>query len=225
VKINYFVGLNIDYNYTQGSNPSALVANDPNYIKFNDKPMNSGLGLILRYDSRDVPVDARKGFYIDARATFYSKSFGGDNKYQLYLVDYRQFKNIGRVGNTLAWQAKTRIGVGELPYGEMSQLGTPFDLRGYTWGRYRDKNLFFLLAEYRYKFLKADKSLSKHGAVIWAGSGTVFNRQTSDGATNRWLSSVGLGYRFEVQPRMNLRIDYGFGRESAGFYFNFNQAF
>jgi hypothetical protein len=34
-----------------------------------------------------------------------------------------------------------------------------------------------------------------------------------------------IGYRLTVQPRMNLRLDYGFGRESSGFYFNFNEAF
>ena len=225
VKKNYFVGLNIDYNYTQGSNPSPVVANDPNYVAFNDRPMNSGLGVILRYDSRDVPVDAREGFYIDASATFYDQSFGGDNNYQIYLLDYRQFQTLNRFGSTLAWQVKSRVGVGEVPYGEMSQLGTPFDLRGYTWGRYRDKNLFFFLAEYRHVFLKADQTLSKHGAVVWAGSGTVFNRKTIEDNTNRWLPNFGFGYRLEVQPRMNIRLDFGIGRESSGIYFNFNQAF
>ncbi|MCF6352700.1 MAG: BamA/TamA family outer membrane protein [Cyclobacteriaceae bacterium] len=225
VKKDYFVGLNIDYNYTQGSNPSPVVSNNPNYIEFNDKPMNSGIGLILRYDSRDIPVDAREGVYIDGRATFYNESLGGDNNYQIYFIDYRQFQTLHRLGSTLAWQARTRIGVGEIPYGEMSQLGTPFDLRGYTWGQYRDKSLFFFLVEYRHTFLKADKKLSKHGAVFWVGSGTVFDRQSAGENTNRWLPNVGLGYRFEVQPRMNLRLDFGIGRESSGFYFNFNQAF
>ena len=225
VKEDYFVGLNIDYNYTQGSKPSPVVASNPNYIEFNDKPMNSGIGLILRYDSRDIPVDAREGVYIDGRATSYNQSFGGDNNYQIYFIDYRQFQTLHRLGSTLAWQVKTRIGVGEIPYGEMSQLGTPFDLRGYIWGQYRDESLFFFLAEYRHKFLKSDKTLSKHGAVIWAGSGTIFDVQAIEDNTNRWLPNVGIGYRFEVQPRMNLRLDLGFGRESSGFYFNFNQAF
>ncbi len=40
-----------------------------------------------------------------------------------------------------------------------------------------------------------------------------------------WLPNGVLGYRLEVQPRMNLRIDFGFGRETMGFYFNFNEAF
>jgi hypothetical protein len=39
------------------------------------------------------------------------------------------------------------------------------------------------------------------------------------------LPNVGVGYRLEVQPRMNLRIDFGWGFETFGFYFNFNEAF
>ncbi|RLD23509.1 MAG: hypothetical protein DRI54_07250 [Bacteroidetes bacterium] len=222
---NYFVGLNIDYNFTQGSDPSEGVASDPNYIEYNDKPLNSGLGAILQFDSRDIPVDARKGLYIDLEATFYEPSLGGDNKYQVYIVDYRQYKTVERVGKTLAWQIKTRIAVGDVPYGEMSMLGTPFDLRGYYWGRFRDNNFLFFLFEYRNKFLMDNGDLSKHGIVFWIGSGTVFDYQDVRDNTIYWLPNLGVGYRLEVQPRQNIRIDFGLGRETTGLYFNFNQAF
>jgi anaerobic C4-dicarboxylate transporter len=42
------------------------------------------------------------------------------------------------------------------------------------------------------------------------------------------LSGIGLGVMGMIGlliPRMNLRIDYGFGTESHGFYFNFNESF
>ncbi len=225
VKKNLFVGLNVDYNYTGGSEASEGVASDPYYRDFNDRPLNSGLGLIARYDSRDIPVDARTGVYVDLRATFYTTALGGDNNYQIYLVDYRHFLTVKRPGMTIALQAKTRIGKGNVPYGEMSMLGTPFDLRGYTWGRFRDKGMFYFLAEYRHTFLKSDGSLGKHGAVAWIGSGTIFNREDLTQNNNGWLPNFGVGYRFELQPRMNLRLDYGIGRETTGIYFNFNQAF
>ncbi len=107
----------------------------------------------------------------------------------------------------------------------MSQLGTPFDLRGYTWGRYRNEDMMFFLAEYRYTLLKKDGDLSKHMAVGWIGSGTIFNFQTVKDNNNRWLPNFGIGYRYEIQPRMNIRFDFGIGRETSGIYFNFNQAF
>ncbi|RLD22521.1 MAG: hypothetical protein DRI54_08365, partial [Bacteroidetes bacterium] len=129
------------------------------------------------------------------------------------------------VGKTLAWQIKTRIAVGDVPYGEMSMLGTPFDLRGYYWGRYRDNNFLFFLFEYRNKFLMDNGDLSKHGIVFWIGSGTVFDYQDVRDNTIYWLPNLGVGYRLEVQPRQNIRIDFGLGRETTGLYFNFNQAF
>jgi outer membrane protein assembly factor BamA len=227
VKKNFFVGLNMDYNYTKGTDAAPPVAADSIFRYYEDKPMNSGLGLILRYDSRDVPVDAWKGVLVDVRGTFYSTALGGDNDYQIWQIDYRQYATIGQEGQVLAWQIKTRIGVGDVPYGEMSQLGTPFDLRGYMWGRYRDNNMFFFLMEYRHAFIRDDGTRSPHGVVGWLGSGTVFNEDNFSGKTNNlsWLPNFGVGYRWEVQPRMTLRLDFGIGRESSGIYFNFNQAF
>lgn len=222
---NFFVGLNIDYNYTKGSKASAGVAEDEYYQKYNDQPLNSGLGIILSYDSRDIPVDAWEGMLIDFRTTLYSQILGGDNKYQVYQLDYRQYEKVFREGSTLAWQLKLRITKGDVPYGEMSQLGTPFDLRGYIWGRYRDESMFLFLAEYRYVFKKRNGKLSKHGLVGWVGGGNIFSLPTIENVNNKWLPNGGIGYRLEIQPRMTLRLDFGIGRETTGFYFNFNQAF
>ena len=224
-KKNFFLGLNIDFNYTKGSEESEGVANDPVYQEFNDKPFNSGLGLILSYDSRDIPVDTRSGFYVNLNGTFYGSYLGGDNQCQVYAFDYRQAETISRVGQTLAWQIKGRFSDGDVPYGEMSQLGTPFDLRGYQWGRFRDKSMLFFIAEYRHTFLKKSGELGKHGAVVWLGTGSVFNRDVISDNNLNWLPNFGVGYRYEIQPRMNLRLDLGIGRETMGVYFNFNQAF
>lgn len=219
---DFFAGINIDFNYTEASEPSLGVQDDPDYLKYGSKNLNSGIGIIFRYDSRDVPVNAWGGSYVDLRATTYTKSLGGDNGYHIYQVDARQYFNVGKKGKTVALQLKTRLGVGDVPYGEMSQLGTPFDLRGYTWGRYRDKSMLFFLGEYRHMFDKADGELSKHGVVAWMGTGSI---APDPSMFENWLPNFGFGYRFEVQPRMNLRIDIGIGRETAGFYFNFNEAF
>jgi len=222
VRPDYFIGLNVDYNYTGVSEPSAGVLADPNYIEYGPENFNSGLGLILRYDSRDVPVNAWQGMFLDLRSTFYSSALGGDNQYQVYQLDFRKYFQVSRPGKTVALQVKTRIGVGEVPYGEMSQLGTPFDLRGYTWGRYRDKSMLFFMGEYRHMFEKKSGELSKHGLVAWMGTGSI---GPDPSKFEDWLPNFGFGYRFEVQPRMNLRVDIGIGKETSGFYFNFNEAF
>jgi len=89
-------------------------------------------------------------------------------------------------------------------------------------GRYRDKSMLFFIVEYRHMFRKRSGTMSKHGFVAWLGTGSVASSPSRIGTS---LPNGGAGYRFEVQPRMNLRIDIGIGRETRGFYFNFNEAF
>jgi len=45
------------------------------------------------------------------------------------------------------------------------------------------------------------------------------------GELEHWLPNAGIGYRLELQPRMNLRIDLGIGKNSSGLYFNMTEAF
>ena len=103
-KKHNFIGLNVDFNYTHGSNPSAGVSEDPNYIKYNDRPFNSGIGLVFQYDSRDIQVNAWKGLFAEVNMTFYGKYLGGNNNYQMLSLDLRKYYNIIRKGNTLAVQ-------------------------------------------------------------------------------------------------------------------------
>lgn len=219
---NWFAGISLDANSTKVTEPSEGVMQDAYYQAYGPDNMNIGVGLIARYDSRDVPVNAWEGLYVDLRATFYSSSLGSDNNYQAYQLDARKYFQIKRPGRTIATQLKTRIGTGQMPYAELSQIGTPFDLRGYRWGQYRDKSILLLVGEYRHMFLKKDGTLGKHGAVGWIATGSLGGDPSE---FTHWLPNVGIGYRLEVQPRMNLRIDIGVGRESVGFYFNFNEAF
>ena len=142
-------------------------------------------------------------------------------------MDYRQYHQIKRPGRTLAWQVKTRIANDGVPWTEMSQLGSPFDLRGYFWGRYRDKDMLFGILEYRHMLMrktprKNGEMMSRFGFVTWLATGTVANNFTE---MTEWLPNGGVGLRFEVQKRMNARIDYGIGNDSSAFYISFNEAF
>jgi hypothetical protein len=217
-----FLGLNIDYNRTAALKVSPLMASDPDYLNDGPENFNSGLGLIVRYDSRDVPVNPWKGMLLDLQAISYSTMFGGNNNFWVYQVDFRGFQSILRPGSTLALQLKTRITTGDVPYSDLSMLGSPYDLRGYYLGHYRDRAVIFGIAEYRHQFQKRNGSVSRHGAVAWLGTGSI--APTPDQFTH-WIPNAGFGYRFEVQPRMNVRAEIGFGKKTNGFYISFNEAF
>jgi hypothetical protein len=221
---NFFLGMNIDLNYTEGYNESEGVAGDPVYQKYNKRPFNSGIGAIFRYDTRDIPVDTHVGLLLDMRATFYSSYLGSMNDYRVYQIEYKQFTDFGK-RHVLGWYLKGRFTSGEVPYGEMSQLGSPFDFRGYIWGRFRDNNMMFFLSEYRYRFMNKKGDPGRHGPVAWVGTGTVFNNAADPENNFHFLPNYGLGYRFEIASGLNVRLDYGFGKDTSAFYFNFNQAF
>jgi len=170
----------------------------------------------LQYDSRDIVVNAWKGVFANIAATFYTPGLGSDNRYQVVLLDLRHYRQLDREGKTIAFRYKGRFGYGDVPWAEMTKLGGSRELRGYIKGQYRDVAGMHFTAEYH------QGELSSHGFTTWVASGTIF-----DGVDNivKWLPNFGFGYRFEVQPRMNLRIDFGFGRDSTGIYFDFTEAF
>ena len=60
--------------------------------------------------------------------------------------------------------AKTQIGVGNVPFTELPSFGSPFDLRGYYWGKYRDKTMAYGILEYDF--------LYKAGVAAIFGPGT-----------------------------------------------------
>ncbi len=220
IKKHVYVGASFDFNRTIANKVNPVMAADPAFVKYGSDNFNGGMGLAIQYDSRDVAVNAWRGLYLALYATFYGPYLGGDNKYQVYLLDYRQYRQLGRPGRTLAWQVKTRLGANNVPWAEMSLLGSGYDLRGYREGRFRDQQTVLGLVEYRQMFMRKGK-LMRHGFVAWLGGGTLGAR----GDFNGFLPNGGVGYRFELQPRSNVRVDIGVGKKSNGVYFNFTEAF
>lgn len=224
---HFFGGILFDYNQTKATDMSTQMMEDENVRQYGYDIRNWSVGLLFQYDSRDITVNAYEGLFLELSSNFYkSEAFSFPN-YQIIVLDYRQYRQIQRPGRTLAWQAKMRIGNNEVPWSEMSQLGTPFDLRGYRWGRYRDKDMLFGIVEYRHMLMrktarKGGNMMSRFGFVTWIATGTIANNFTE--MTN-WLPNAGVGLRFEVQKRMNARFDFGIGDDTTAFYISFNEAF
>lgn len=225
---DFYVGVNYDYNQTVATNMNPVMAVDSNFLASGPNIYNSGFGLVLRWDSRDMPENAYKGMLLELAGTMYGKHSSGNHQFQVIELDYRQFQKIIRKGSTLAWQIKTRYSHGDVPWTDLSMIGTPFDLRGYRWGQYRDNSSVFMLAEYRYmvgrkKPNDRGEMCGPFGFVVWGGTGSI---APDYGEFNNWLPNAGIGFRFELVKRMNLRIDYGIGKGGASaFYFSFNEAF
>ncbi len=224
---NIYAGILIDFNKTKATEMNEEMEQDPYVLKDGTYIPNRGFGVVFQYDTRDMATNAYKGMFLEFIPSFYGKIFGGQHIYQVISLDYRQYKTIFRPGSTLSWQAKMRYGINDVPWPEMSMIGTPFDLRGYRWGRYRDKTMLLGIIEYRYMFMrkrprKDGNMMSRFGLVTWVGTGTVAPTLRE---MKHWLPNTGLGIRFEVQKRMNARVDFGIGNDTHAFYVSFNEAF
>ena len=218
----FYGGLKWDFENESISEVNPVMAADPSYLRYGSDIKSSGIGFLLTYDTRDVTVNAYSGIYVGLSSTMFRSGLGSDYDFEVFEGDFRSYFQIDHPGNTIAVQLKTRIGTGDMPYNKMSLLGGDGGLRGYIAGQYRDKSSVFLLTEWRHMFTNADGSAKPSGIVLWLGSGGI-GPAIND--IHSWIPNFGIGYRFEVQPRMNVRIDFGIGRESNGLYFNINESF
>lgn len=237
---NFFAGPQIDINHDRLSDPARALYDpddqmDPSHSYLNAggtadgyKVFSAGVGFLFTYDSRDIPANAYKGLYLDVRGMAYSKIIGSDNNFYRLEIDYRQYKTVGK-RKVLAWTVQTKNVFNDVPLTQYALTGTPFDLRGYYMGQYRDKSSHIAMAEYR-QMINTDREnwikrlLCHVGFVAWAGCGFM---GSTVGKIEGVLPNFGTGLRIEVQPRMNVRLDLGKNtvNNQTLFYFNITEAF
>ncbi len=233
-KSDIFFGPQIDISYDKLSEPAKYLPQQADYAAAGGdengyKNFSSGIGFLLSYDTRDIPANPYRGTYVDLRGIMYQKWLGSDKNFYRLELDYRQYKSVGQ-RKVLAWTLQSKNTFGRhIPLTKYALSGTPFDLRGYYMGQYRDKSSHVALLEYRQMF-NTDRStwlkrITSHlGYVAWGGVGFM---GPTPGKIEGVLPNAGLGLRIEVQPRMNVRFDYGrnFVNKQSLFYFNMTEAF
>lgn len=175
-----------------------------------------GFGALLSYDSRDFIPNPYQGTYVTVRQMFFPNFF--NNRFQKTEVNFRNYNRLWK-GGILAYdlQGIFQYG-GKIPWSMKAILGGAYQMRGYYEGQYRDNDMINTQLELRQHIH------NRHSIVVWAGAGNVFPdfKQFDWGHT---LPTYGIGYRWEFKKRVNVRLDYGFGKGQNGFYFNVNEAF
>ena len=228
-----FLGPTIDLTYDKILKPAEGIIKDNSYINAGGNSngysnLSSGLGLIASYDSRDVPANAYKGLFFEFRGLFYNRYIGSNTNYYRAELDYRQYKTVGK-RKVIAWTVQSKNTFGNTPITRLPITGTAFDLRGYYMGQYRDNSSHIVLAEYRQMFNSEKtnfwgKLINRLGWTVWGGCGFMGENPVK---LNGILPNAGIGLRIEVQPRMNIRLDFGrnFVDKQNLFYFNMTEAF
>lgn len=142
---------------------------------------------------------------------------GNDYDFNRTSVELRYYHKLWK-GGILASEIQGIFNYGDTPWSMVALLGGPYRMRGYYEGQYRDNDMVQTQVELRQKIY------NRHGFVVWGGAGNVFPK-TDKFKWSQTLPSYGLGYRWEFKNRVNVRLDYGFGKGQNAFYFNINEAF
>ncbi|MEH6452883.1 MAG: BamA/TamA family outer membrane protein, partial [Psychromonas sp.] len=212
-----FAGIGFDFNYSSGEDFDSLDSS-VDYSELEESSRSVGANFLLNYDTRDYVLNPSDGRLLQMNTYFYRQFLGSKTDFEVYDLMYSEYMPIARDSDVLAWQIRSRLTHGDVPWDQLSKIGGGSLLRGYNIGRYRDKQMLLAQAEYRMNLT------GRHGMVFWSGIGMVAD-QVSDFSTDEILPSAGVGYRFEVKPRVNLRLDLAFAKNETGFYFNVNEAF
>ena len=92
--------------------------------------------------------------------------------------------------------------------------------RGYYRGYYRYKNLYAFQTEYRFMVHKYI------GFAAWVGVAAVAEKWYQPFEFSlKPNAGIGLRLRINQKDKLNLRADYGFGKNQSGLYFDAAEAF
>lgn len=208
-----YLGPSANFNYqkaTKIERPQLWDGQDPRVFCY-------GFGLSFNFDTRDLPTNASRGFYVGVRQQFFPRFMG--NHYAFSMTDveasaYHRFWSSG----IMAFRIHGAAAYGNPSWGMLPTLDAGNSIRGYYEGRYRDKNVLDAVVELRQHVWR------RNGIVLWGGVGSVFSRFNQV----KWdtlLPSYGIGYRWEFKDRVNVRVDLGFGKHSSSINFGINEAF
>jgi len=231
---NFYVGLG--YNYFESKIvefESGGQLEQPDLITGNTGSITSGFHLSVRFDNRDNNLCAASGFYADLKISNYEPSFGSEYDFTRLDLDLRKyFLPFGK--HVLAVQLVMANIWGTPSFETTALLGGKMIMRGHYEGRFRDNSLYAAQVEYRLPIGRTDwidtrediPFKERWGVVGFVGFGDVAS-SFGNIDLSKTKSSIGLGVRYLVLPkeRINIRIDFGFGTQHPGLYFNIREAF
>lgn len=193
---------------------------DRNLVDGSEGGTISSLGLVALYDSRDNYNYPEKGAWLEVLALPNRQEFGSDFNYVRFSLDYVKYKKVASK-SVLALNLFGVSNFGEVPFNEMAFIGGRSKMRGYYEGRFRDKHLWMLQAEWRQEIK------GKIGAVAFGGIGGIASQLDEFEMENTIpAGGVGLRYRMDEADKINIRLDYGIGLYgSSGIYLTFGEAF
>ncbi|MFQ5603866.1 MAG: BamA/TamA family outer membrane protein [bacterium] len=217
VRSNLYLGIHYQIGHAkllQVTEDGLLVQGD---IVGSEGGTASGAGLSVNWDTRNNIFYPTSGGVYGASVTLYHNAIGSEFDFVQYGISFTKYVPLV-ASHILAFQGVMTIRTGAPPFQLLSQLGGI--LRGYVASRYIDRNLLAVQMEYRMPVWW------RFGVVGFAGFGDVADK-IGHFEVGNLKHSVGWGirYLFSRDEMINLRVDFGYGRDSFSFYVTFFEAF
>jgi hypothetical protein len=177
------------------------------------------VGFTANWDTRNNQLNATTGGIL--RTTFRSAlpALASDFRYDLLKLDGRRYLTLPWAAHVLALQANVELRSGDPPFYETGRLGGDQNGRGFYDGRFRERQMVSVQAEYRARLFW------RVGGVLFASMGTVAH--TVEGLWGSRIHPAG-GAGLRVAPLrdlpMNIRLDVAYGTDLQ-FYLNLGEAF
>ena len=210
---NFFVGLawdfqrvyNIGYAHVNPLNndTSNFIADDVKGVNNRSQYRISGIDLFLTFDSRNHAYCPDKGGLARFKFATFAPFMGSDFNFQVVELDLRKFIKT-HPKHVLALQALGTFTFGDVPYRSLAALGGNSIMRGYYGGRYRDKMLIAVQAEYRFPLFW------RFSGVGFVSFGQVMDKFSTFSMAN-FHTAFGPGVRIMLlrKEKLNLRFDLG----------------
>lgn len=230
---NAYIGVAVDALYSNGKQKKTFTYDDPetgepvtgSFLQTlaaegeSAKNAAVGIGAVIEYDSRDFIPNPQKGIYIGIKELVRPGFLNNHHVTMLQTTaSFNAYKRIWR-DCTLAYDLTGDFNSENTPWCMIARMGGSKRMRGYYQGRFTDYCMITTQLELRQRIWH------RIGCVVWAGAGNIFPNFRE----YRWehtLPNYGVGVRWEFKRRVNIRIDYGFGKgENNNILFNIDEAF
>ncbi len=193
---------------------------DSGEITGSDGGSVSGAAALASWDTRDNVFFPSSGSYHQLRLSGFGSVLGSDFDFGRYILDLRFYARAFSY-HVLALQGYFGLESGDPPFQNLQLLGGENLMRGYWSGRYRDRDMIVLQAEYRIVPV-----LWRFGLAAFAGVGDVAHELDGFEIANfKYTVGGGIRYLLSREEKITLRMDFGVGAGTSGFYLTFGEAF
>lgn len=208
------------------TNGASIITVKPTSGQIPPIPPDVGLHTNLRAIGVEVSRDSRRnrfyplqGSLLSFTGDFFAKDLGSKYSFQSYKFTFNKYLSLSK-NQVLAYNFFWCGTGGSPPFYGNCIYGSNNELRGYTAGRYLDRYMFATQLEYRLALPW------RFGVVGFGGVGAVAPGGVSF-RSNQWLPAGGTGLRYMLskQYHVNLRTDFGWGKDNFTWAVGVGEAF